>query len=417
MERSPHPALVGRPVYLDYNATTPVDPRVAAAMQDALMEFGNPSSAHSYGDVPRRLLARARAQVAALLGGSPGEVVFMASGSEADALAVRGAVLARAAAVPGRPHVITQPTEHPAVLAACAYLQRWHDVEVTYLPVDRFGRVDPGDVRAALTPSTVLVTVMQANNETGTLQPISDIAEVTRPRGVLLHTDAAQSTGKVDVDVDRLGVDLLTVVGHKMYAPKGIAALYVRSGAALEPLIGGGGQEGGLRAGTENVALAQALGAAADLAVQALADGETARLTALRDQLHTALDALLPGRVHLQGHPVHRLPNTLNVRVEGATGRDLLAAAPGVAASTGSACHAGDDQPSTGLLALGLTAAQAGAALRLTAGRWTTPDELAAAARRLRDAHASVTGTLKAPNRPPQPSEAGWGRPLRGHRG
>ena len=381
MEQDEHPALVGRPVYLDYNATTPVDPRVLAAMQAALTtDFGNPSSAHAYATGPRVQLARARAQVAALVGAATNDIVFTASGSEADALAIRGAVLARAGTVPGRPHVITQATEHPAVLAACGQLQRWHDVDVTYLPVDHLGRVDPGDVQAAITADTVLVTVMHANNETGTLQPIADIAQITGPRGVLLHTDAAQSAGKVTLDVDQLGVDLLTVVGHKMYAPKGIAALYVRDGVTLEPLIGGGGQERGLRAGTENVALAAALGAAADLAADALKSDETTRLTSLRDQLQAELTERLPGAVHLHGHPTLRLPNTLNIRIGHVVGRDLLTAASCVAASTGSACHAGDDQPSTGLLALGLTADQAASALRLSVGRWTTPQQVTAAA-------------------------------------
>jgi cysteine desulfurase len=379
-----HPALGGRPVYLDYNATTPVDPRVLAAMQAALTtDFGNPSSAHAYAAGPRRLLARARAQVAALVGAAPAEIIFTASGSEADALAIRGAVLARAATVPGRPHVVTQVTEHPAVLAACQQLRKWHDVDITYLPVDHLGRLDPADVQAAITPDTVLVTVMHANNETGTLQAIADIAAITAPRGVLLHTDAAQSAGKVHLDVDQLGVDLLTVVGHKMYAPKGIAALYIRDGVTLEPLIGGGGQEQGLRAGTENVALAAALGAAADLAADALNAGETTRLTSLRDQLQAELTERLPDQahlVHLHGHPTLRLPNTLNLRIDHVVGRDLLAASPGVAASTGSACHAGDDQPSTGLLALGLTPEQAASALRLSVGRWTTPQQVSAAA-------------------------------------
>jgi len=374
-------------VYLDYNATTPVDPRVLVAMRAALTtDFGNPSSTHAYAAGPRLLLARARAQVSALIGAAPAEIVFTASGSEADALAIRGAVLGRADTVSGRPHVITQVTEHPAVLAACQQLQRWHDVDVTYLPVDHLGRLDPADVRAALTPDTVLVTVMHANNETGTLQPIADIAQITGPRGVLLHTDAAQSSGKVELDVGRLGVDLLTIVGHKMYAPKGIAALYIRDGVTLEPLVGGGGQERGLRAGTENVALAVALGAAADLAADALEAGETARLTSLRDQLQAELSERLPDLVHLvhpvhlHGHPTLRLPNTLNIRIDHVVGRDLLAAAPSVAASTGSACHAGDDQPSTGLLALGLTPDQAASALRLSVGRWTTPQQVIAAA-------------------------------------
>ena len=376
-----HPALVGRPVYLDYNATTPVDPRVLAALQSALTtDFGNPSSAHTYAAGPRLLLARARAQVAALIGAAASEIVFTASGSEADALAIRGAVLARADTVPGRPHVITQATEHPAVLAACQQLQRWHGVDVTYLPVDHLGRLDPGDVQAALTADTVLVTVMHANNETGTVQPIAEIAQITGPRGVLLHTDAAQSAGKVKLDVDQLGADLLTVVGHKMYAPKGIAALYIREGVTLEPLIGGGGQERGLRAGTENVALAAALGAAADLAADALEGPETARLTSLRDQLQSELSERIAGAAHLHGHPTLRLPNTLNIRFDHVVGRELLAAAPGVAASIGSACHAGDDQPSTGLLALGLTPDQAASALRLSVGRWTTPEQITAAA-------------------------------------
>jgi cysteine desulfurase len=409
-----HPALAGRPVYLDYNATTPVDPRVVEAMHGALSaDFGNPSSTHAYGEGPRRLLARARAQVAALLGAHPGEIVFTASGTEADALAVRGAVLARAASMFGRPHVVTQVTEHPAVLSACAHLRRWHDVDVTYVDVDRHGRVDPRDVRAAITPSTVLVTVMHANNETGTLQPIADIAEVTRSLGVLLHTDAAQSAGKVALDVDDLGVDLLTVVGHKMYAPKGVAVLYVRDGVALEPLVGGGGQERGLRAGTENVALAVALGAAADLVERALAAGETARLTALRDQLHAQLAARLPGRVHLHGHPSHRLPNTLNVRVDGLTGSELLAAAPQVAASTGAACHSGEPRPSSGLLALGMTRQQAWAGVRLSLGRWTTPEAVTTASSALATAAGSVeVGRTPSPAGHGTSEAAGTGKPV-----
>ena len=350
-------------MYLDYNATTPVDPRVLEAMQSALTtDFGNPSSAHAYAAGPRRLLAPARTQVAALIGAAPAEIVFTASGSEADTLAIRGAVLARAATVPGRPHVITQVTEHPAVLAACQQLQGGTASTSPTCLSTASGASTPPTVQAALTPDTVLVTLMHANNETGTLQPIADIARITGPRGVLLHTDAAQSAGKINFDVDQLGVDLLTVVGHKMYAPKGIAALYIRDGVTLEPLIGGGGQERGLRAGTENVALAAALGAAADLAADALAAGETTRLTSLRDQLQAELSERLPGLVRLHGHPTLRLPNTLNIGIDHVVGRDLLAAVPGVAASTGSACHAGDDQPSTGLLALGLTPDQAASA-------------------------------------------------------
>ncbi len=377
----PHPGLAGRPVYLDHNATTPVDPRVVEAMLPALTgEFGNPSSAHAYAGAPRSALACARRQVAALVGAAGSEIVFTGSGSEADALAVRGGVLAATGSGVDRPHVVTQVTEHPAVLAACGYLTAYHGVDVTYLPVDGRGRVDPADVEAALTPRTVLVSVMHANNETGTVQPLAEVAEVTRARGVLLHTDAAQSVGKIDVDVDALGVDLLTLVGHKMYAPKGVGALYVRRGVTLEPLVGGGGQEGGLRAGTENVALAVALGAAADLAAAALRDGEAQRLAELRNRLEALLAAGLPGRVHAHGHPEHRLPQTLNLRIDGVPARALLASTPGVAASTGSACHAGDDHPSEGLRALGLSAEEAGCAVRLSLGRWTTEADVTGAA-------------------------------------
>lgn len=376
-----HPGLVGRPIYLDYNATTPVDPRVAETLLPALLgDFGNPSSSHVYGGAARASVDRARQQVAALIGAREHEVVFAGSGSEADALAVRGAVLDRAGSIRGRPHVVTQVTEHPAVLAACASLERWHDVEVTYLPVDGYGVVDPDAVEAALTPRTVLVSVMHANNETGTIQPLAEIAAVTGAHGVLLHTDAAQSVGKLRVDVDELGVDLLTVVGHKMYAPKGIAALYVRDGVTLEPLVRGGGQERGRRAGTESVPLAVALGAAADLAGDALASGEPGRLRRLRDELGAALRSRLPDLVHLNGHPEHRLPHTLCVRLDSLDARDLLAAVPEIAASTGSACHAVGDQPSTGIQALGLSPAQARGTVRLSLGRWTTSAEVSTAA-------------------------------------
>lgn len=390
----PHPGLRDRPAYLDYNATTPVDPRVSASMTEVLTaHFGNPSSIHRFGEEPRRLLARAREQVAGLVGAAPADVVFTGSGSEADALAIRGVVLARTASVDGRPHVVTQATEHPAVLAACAYLERHHGVDVTCLPVDRFGRVDPAEVLAAVTPRTVLVTVMHANNETGTLQPIAEIAEGCREREVLLHTDAAQSVGKIDVDVERLGVDLLTVVGHKMYAPKGIGALVVRPGVRLEPLVGGGGQERGLRAGTENVVLAVALGTAAELAAQGLASGESARLAGLRDLLAAGLErGLGDGCLTTHGHPRQRLPNTLNVSVRGILARRLLADVPEVAASTGSACHADREEPSPVLTAMGCRPEAAASALRLSVGRWTTEGEVAAVVEAL---VAGVRATLR----------------------
>jgi len=258
-----HPGLAGGPVYLDYNATTPVDPAVIEAMLPFLTDhFGNPSSSHPYATAPHTALTRAREQVAALIGARAGEIVFTASGSEADLLAIRGAALAAGRSTP---HVITQSTEHPAVLEACQALQRLHGARVTVLPVGADGVVDPARLEAALTSETTLVSVMAANNETGALQPIAEFAALAHAHGALLHCDAAQAAGKILLDVDRLGVDLLTVVGHKMYAPKGVAALFVRDGVRLEPVVYGGGQERGLRAGTENTALAVALGAAAEL--------------------------------------------------------------------------------------------------------------------------------------------------------
>lgn len=391
-------ALFGdRPIYLDYNATTPVDPRVADAMRPYLAEhFGNPSSSHPYGDAPRAALARARAQVAGLLGADPGEIVFTGSGSEADTLAIRGTVLAALTDDPGRwaqwpPHVVTQVTEHPAVLRACEALQRLHGVDVTYLPVDSDGLVDPMALVDAMTDRTVLVTVMHANNETGTIQPISDLAEIVHAHGALLHTDAAQSLGKVDVHVDTLGADLLTVVGHKMYAPKGIAALYIRHGVPLEPLVPGGDQERGLRAGTENVALTVALGAAAELAEAALAAGETDRLRDLRDTLHEALTTRLPGRAHLNGPRTARLPNTLNVSIDQEPGNTLLARTPRVAASTGSACHSDHTDPSPVLTAMGIDQTRALSAVRLSVGRWTTHSAVAEAAALLAEAASRLS--------------------------
>jgi cysteine desulfurase len=376
------PGLDPAVVYLDYNATTPVDPRVVEAMLPYLStHFGNPSSAHAYATAPARALGAARDRVAALIGAQPEQIVFTGSGSEANALAIRGAVLAADPTNP--PHVITQATEHPAVLAACQALHREHGVRVTILPVDEHGLLDPARLQATFTPGTVLVSVMYANNETGTIQPIAELAAITHRHGALFHTDAAQAAGKIPLDVQALDVDLLTVVGHKMYAPKGIAALYTRPGIGLRPLIGGGGQEHGLRAGTESVADAVALGAAADLAADELAHGRPAQLQELRDRLHATVVEQLPGRVGLNGHPLRRLPNTLNLSIAGTPGHQLLAACPGLAASTGSACHAGLHQPSPVLTAMNLTADAALSAIRLSVGRWTTDADIEQAATQL----------------------------------
>jgi len=374
--------LAGQPVYLDYNATTPVDPRVVAAMLPYLgTHFGNPSSAHSYGLAPHAALERARAQVAALIGAEPAEILFTGSGSEADATAIRGVVTAAIRGGARRPHVVTQATEHPAVLAACDYVRDHHGAEVTVLGVDARGLVDPRDLAAALRPETVLVSIMRANNETGVLQPIAELADITRGHGALFHTDAAQAVGKIPVDVAGLGVDLLTLVGHKFYAPKGIAALYIRAGVSLEALIGGGGQEQGRRGGTENVPYAAALGAAAELAAAELTAGSAGRLAGLRDRLQRELQLRLPGRVHTNGSDAPRLPQTLNVSIDGTRGHAVLAACPDLAASTGSACHAGTHLPSPVLAAMGVDEERALAALRLSLGRWSTEADVLTAAK------------------------------------
>jgi cysteine desulfurase len=274
--------------------------------------------------------------------------------------------------------VITVPTEHPAVLQACRSLQA-EGLTLTELAVDGFGQVRPADLAAAITSQTALVSVAFGNSETGTLQPIAELAAITHAHGAVFHTDAAQAVGKVVIDVTELGVDLLTVVGHKMYAPKGIGALYIRTGVPVQPIIHGGGQEHGLRAGTENVAFIAALGQAAALAHAEL-PASTQRLTELRDLLHDELQRLLPGRVHLNGHPTQRLPGTLNVSIDDIPGRALLAALPELAASTGSACHEGVDAPSEVLLAMGLPVDRANAALRLSLGRWTSTADVRRAA-------------------------------------
>ena len=375
-----HPGLQDGPIYLDYNATTPVDPIVVEAMLPYLStHFGNPSSTHRYGHVTRQAIATARQQVARLLGCTASELIFTGGGSESDNLAIRGVALARRAS--GN-HIITQLTEHPAVLNTCNALERLHGWRITYLPVDAYGRVSVADVEAAIDEQTVLVTIMHANNETGTLQPITEIAEIAHRHGVLVHTDAAQSVGKIPTRVEDLGVDLLTVAGHKLYAPKGIGALYVRRGVQLEPVIYGGGQESGRRAGTENIAYMVAMGAACLLAQEQLAESQP-RIQQLRDRLGQRLEEYLPGSIQLNGHRSERLPNTLNISVDRVIGEEVLAATPEIASSTGSACHEGSTDPSAVLMAMGLSRERALGALRLTLGRWSTEDEVEKAARLL----------------------------------
>ena len=361
-----------QPIYLDYNATTPLDPAVVAAMRSSLEDlFGNPSSSHVYGQKAKEAVDWAREQVAALLGCAPEEVVFTSGGSESDNQAIKGIAFAQRAR--GN-HLITSQIEHPAVLNTCRYLEARHGFQVTYLPVDADGLVDPAAVEAAITPETILITMMHANNEIGTLEPIAEIGRVAHRHGIAVHTDAAQSVGKVPVRVDDLGVDLLTIAGHKLYAPKGVGALYVRRGTTLDPLIHGAGHEGGRRAGTENVPYLVALGTACALASEQLAR-QAERWLALRQQLLAGLEARV-GLVKVNGPAEQRLPNTLNICVPGVVGEEVLARATDVAASTGSACHAGLTEPSPVLLALGIEPTLALGALRLSLGRWTTSEEI-----------------------------------------
>ena len=377
-----HPGLAGGPIYLDYNATTPVDPAVAEAMRPYLaLHFGNPSSAHAYGQHAHAAIVQARRQVSDLLECAPEEIIFTGGGSEGDNLAIRG--LALALRERGK-HIITQATEHPAVLNTCRALERLHRFQVTYLPVDESGQISLSALAEALRDDTILVTIMHANNETGTLQPLAEIAQIAHRRGALVHSDAAQSVGKIPVHPREMGVDLLTVAGHKLYAPKGIGALYVRQDLSqvLEPVIYGGGQEAGRRAGTESVAGIVALGNACQLAAEQLPASQP-RLRFLRDRLHTLLEKSLPGRVHLNGHLSERLPNTLNVSIDGIVGEELLACIPELASSTGSACHEGSTEPSPVLTAMGLPRARALAALRLTLGRWTDEQQVEQVARLL----------------------------------
>ena len=374
------------PVYLDYNATTPVDPAVAEAMLPWLREhFGNPSSDHPYGRRAAQAVAAAREAVAGLIGASPAVLFFTGCATEANNLALRG--VARALRERGR-HLIISAVEHPSVVAPAERL-RADGWEVTVLPVNEYGQVDPQVLEAALRPDTVLVSVMLANNEVGTLQPVAELSALTRPRGILLHTDAAQAVGKIPVDVNDLGVDLLTLAGHKFYTPKGVGALYVRPGTSIEPLLVGGGQERGLRPGTENVPHIVALGVAAQLAVQGLGR-ESERLRGLRDRLHARLQAVIPG-LRLNGHPDQRLPNTLNLSFPDVTGRALLeAAADSIAASVGSACHEDSDAVSGVLAAMGVSPERARGAVRLSVGRFTSDGDIDRAADVLLAAHAGL---------------------------
>ena len=358
-------------IYLDYNATTPIDPQVAEAMLPYVHGlFGNPSSGHSFGVAARQGVDHARRQVASMLGCGEGDLIFTSGGTEANNHAIKGV----AGAYRDRgSHIITTAVEHPAVTEVCRYLGG-HDYRVTYLPVDGYGLVDPQQVESVITSDTLLVSIMHANNEVGTIQPISEIAEIAHRYGALVHSDCAQSVGKIPARVDDLGVDLLSIAGHKVYAPKGIGALYIRPGVRLEKLMHGANHENDRRAGTENVIEMAGLGKACELIEQNLSDYAQC-MADMRDRLERGL--LGSGLdIRINGHPEKRLPNTTSVSFRGMEADRILANLPTVAASAGAACHSDQVEVSHVLEAMNVPEEYAMGTLRLTVGRFTTEDEI-----------------------------------------
>jgi cysteine desulfurase len=379
------------PIYLDYNSTTPVDAGVLDAMLPFLRgEFGNPSSAHGLGGRARDAVEATRAEVAALIGATPEEIIFTSGGTEASNIAIRGAVRID----DGRRGVVTSTIEHPATEACCAFLQGAGH-QVTRVAAATNGLIDPARAAAAIDGKTALVTIIHTQNEIGTIQPIGEIAAAARRHGALMHVDAAQSVGKIAVDVRELGADLLSIAGHKLYAPKGVGVLYVRRGIALPPLLLGAGQERGLRPGTENVPYIVALGAACRIA-GAMLERESKRLSGLAGDLLAALQREIPGIV-LVGDADRRLPNTLNMLFPNVSGRKVLEKCRRVMASTGSACHADSEEPSAILTALGICRDDALGAVRLSLGRGTAKEDVAAAAADLAAAWRSVSAVPGAP--------------------
>jgi cysteine desulfurase len=360
-----------KPIYLDYNATTPIDPEVAEAMRPYILErFGNPSSSHWYGTQSKNAVEKARNQVANLLSCNPDEVVFTGGGSESNNYAIKGVAFANQEK--GK-HLITSSIEHPAVIEVCKYLQQ-KDFQVTYLPVDQFGQVDPRSVEKVINSSTILISIMHANNEVGTIQPIAEIAEIARSHGIAFHTDAAQSVGKIPTTVDNLGVDLLSVAGHKLYGPKGIGALYIRRGMQLEKLIHGADHEQGRRAGTENVLEIVGLGKACEIAKRDLSKNMD-HTQKMRDLLYQELKAELDD-LKLNGHPKNRLPNTLSVSFKNIEATKLLAKIDRVAVSAGAACHSDSVKVSSVLQAMQVDLEYAMGTIRFSTGKMTTVEEV-----------------------------------------
>jgi cysteine desulfurase len=357
-------------IYLDYNATTPIDKEVADAMLPYLYgNYGNPSSSHELGVSAKSAVDNARKQVAILLNCSPEEILFTSGGSESNNTVIKGVAFTYKNR--GN-HIITSQVEHPAIINPCKYLEKL-GYEVSYLPVDEYGIVNPSDVEKLITEKTILVTIMHSNNETGTLQLIEEISKVCKKHNVLFHTDASQSIGKVQVDVKNLNVDFLTVAGHKLYAPKGIGALFIRNGINIEPLIHGAGHESGKRAGTENIILDVALGKACEIAMEALKGSEIKQLT---EYFYNKLKEKFGDKIHLNGHPEKKLPNTLNISFIGHNGHEVLNSLNEVAASAGSACHSGMTTISPVLKAMGVSDEVGRGAVRFTLGRYTTKEEI-----------------------------------------
>jgi len=357
-------------IYLDYNATTPIDKEVADAMLPYLYgNFGNPSSAHALGVTAKKAVDLARNQVAALLNASAEEIVFTSCGSESNNTVLKG--VAHTYKSKGN-HIVTSQIEHPAILNPCKYLEGL-GFEVSYVPVDQYGMVNPADIENSITEKTILVSIMHSNNETGTIQPIKEISEICSKHHVLFHSDASQSIGKVPVDVKSLGVDFLTLAGHKLYAPKGIGALYIKNGIHIEPLIHGAGHESGRRAGTENIILEAGLGKACEILMSAKKNTEVKELT---DYFFRRLKDQFGDIIQLNGHPEKRLPNTLNISFIGYNGHEVLNRLIDTAASTGSACHSGMTSISPVLSAMGVTNEVGRGAVRFSLGRYTTKDEI-----------------------------------------
>jgi cysteine desulfurase len=376
-------------IYLDYAATTPTHPDVVKAMLPYFTEaFGNPSSIHSYGQEAKGAIEEARVKVASLISARGEEIVFTSGGTGADNFAIKGVAFANESR--GN-HIITSSVEHHAVIETCKFLER-RGFRVTYLPVDGYGLVDLDDVRKAITDKTILISVMRANNEMGTIEPIAEIDKIAKEAGVYFHTDAVQAVGHIPVDVNELGVDLLSMSAHKLYGPKGVGALYIRKGTKLTPFMHGGEQERRRRASTENVPGIVGFGKAAELARQEMSE-EAERLTCLRDRLIKGLLEQID-HTRLNGHPIMRLPNNVNVSVDFVEGESMLLNLDleGICASTGSACSSSSLEPSHMLLAIGLSHEQAHGSLRFSLGKWTTEEEI----ERVLDVLPSVVAKLRA---------------------